>query len=90
MVLLDALAPAARAQVLVQPGSGVVVQTPPPLPLPPVDIPPIPQLGAPLQPNLKPLPRNSFGDRVVRCLDQGVPGLGPNARGVYVTTCANQ
>ena len=35
--------------------------------------------------------RNSYGDRVTRCLNDGVAwGLGPNERAAYSRSCANQ
>jgi hypothetical protein len=35
--------------------------------------------------------RNSFSDRVARCLDDGAAwGLGPNERAAYSRSCANQ
>ena len=40
---------------------------------------------------LKPARRESYGDRIARCLDEGAAwGLGPNERAAYSRSCANR
>ncbi|WP_244608965.1 hypothetical protein [Bradyrhizobium sp. SUTN9-2] len=66
----------------------------PPLPAPPpppkIEVPKVPQFDAPPRYNYQPLPRNSFSDRVTKCLHDGAAaGLGPADRGTYARMCAN-
>ncbi|KYG99034.1 hypothetical protein [Bradyrhizobium sp. DOA1] len=81
---------AAHAQY-VSPGASRLA---PPLPAPPapprIEVPQIPQFDAPPRYNYQPLPRNSFSDRVTKCLDDAAAaGLGPADRGTYARSCAN-
>lgn len=81
---------AAQAQY-VSPGASRLA---PPLPAPPpppkIEVPKVPQLDAPPRYNYQPLPRNSFSDRVTKCLHDGAAaGLGPADRGTYARMCAN-
>lgn len=47
--------------------------------------------NAPPKQILKRQRRDSFGDRMARCLDEGAAlGLGPNERAAYSRSCANQ
>jgi hypothetical protein len=66
----------------------------PPLSAPPpppnIEVPKVPQFDAPPRSNYQPLPRNSFSDRVTKCLDDAAAaGLGPADRGTYARSCAN-
>ncbi|HXH42274.1 MAG TPA: hypothetical protein VNK51_00330 [Bradyrhizobium sp.] len=90
VVLLATLGQAAQAQY-VAPGAS---QLAPPLSRPPpppkIEVPKVPQFDAPPRYNYQPLPRNSFSDRVSRCLDDAAAaGLGPADRGTYARSCAN-
>ncbi|AMA58767.1 hypothetical protein [Bradyrhizobium sp. CCGE-LA001] len=81
---------AAHAQY-VSPGASRLA---PPLPAPPppprIEVPQVPQFDAPPRYNFQPLPRNSFSDRVTKCLDDAAAaGLGPADRGTYARSCAN-
>lgn len=81
---------AAHAQY-VSPGASRLA---PPLPAPPpppkIEVPKVPQFDAPPRYNYRPLPRNSFSDRVTKCLDDAAAaGLGPADRGTYARGCAN-
>ncbi|WP_404540331.1 hypothetical protein [Bradyrhizobium sp. USDA 223] len=81
---------AAHAQY-VSPGASRLA---PPLPAPPpppkIEVPKVPQFDAPPRYNYQPLPRNSFSDRVTKCLHDGAAaGLGPADRGTYARMCAN-
>lgn len=91
-VLLAALfvGQAAQAQYV----SPDALRLAPPLPAPPpppkIEVPKIPQFDAPPRYNYQPLPRNSFSDRVTKCLDAAAAaGLGPADRGTYARSCAN-
>jgi hypothetical protein len=47
--------------------------------------------GKPPRSRLKPARRESYGDRIARCLDEGAAwGLGPNERAAYSRSCANR
>lgn len=80
--------------------SAQIVPVPPPAPMPAppappppkIEVPPVPQLDAPpQQPPPRPQRRSSFGDRIVKCLDDGAAaGLGPAERASYSRACANQ
>ncbi|WP_061026863.1 hypothetical protein [Bradyrhizobium sp. CCH5-F6] len=74
----------------VQPGAPQLVPVPPPPPPPKIEVPKVPQFDAPPRYNYKPIPRNSFSDRVTKCLDDAAgAGLGPADRGTYARSCAN-
>ncbi|MCP3372246.1 hypothetical protein [Bradyrhizobium cajani] len=65
---------------------------PPPSPPPPprIEVPKVPKFDAPLRYNYQPLPRNSFSDRISKCLDDAAgAGLGPADRDTYARSCAN-
>ncbi|MBH5367965.1 hypothetical protein [Bradyrhizobium glycinis] len=66
----------------------------PPLPAPSappkIEVPKVPQFDARPRYDYQPLPRNSFSDRVTKCLDDAAAaGLGPADRGTYARSCAN-
>jgi len=85
-----ALPVGASAQILVPPPPAM---PPPPAPPPPkIEVPAVPQLdAAPKQPSARLQPRGSFGDRVVRCLDDGAAAsLNSGDRASYSRSCANQ
>lgn len=85
------VAQAASAQALL-PGTSPF-NPPPPAPPPPPQItaPKVPQFDAPPTYNYQPIPRNSFGDRISKCLDVAAgAGLSPADRGTYARSCANQ
>jgi len=76
----------AQAQYVL-PAPSQVVSPPPP---PSIEAPKVPRLDAPPSYNDRPLPRNSFSDRVSKCLDDAAAaGLGPADRGTYARSCAN-
>lgn len=55
----------------------------------PTQVPTSPQPNATLQPDLTPLPQNSFSDRLTQCLNQGAAmGLDPNSLSAYARDCA--
>lgn len=91
LVVLTALFMGQRAQAqLVLPGPSQVVPLPSPPPPPKLEVPKMPQLDAPPSYNYRPLPRNSFGDRFSKCLEDAAgAGLGPAHRGTYALRCAN-
>jgi hypothetical protein len=94
-ILLVAAAPLGAPTVSAQsmlPGSSLF-NPPPPAPPPPpkIEVPKIPQLDAPPRHDTKPIPRQSFGDRVGKCLDDAAAaGLTPADRGTYSRSCAQQ
>jgi hypothetical protein len=91
--LLVALAGnAASAQQMIPPGASQFSPPPPaPPPSPKIEVPVVPQLGAPPRQNFQAAPRASFGDRVETCLDEGAAaGLNPGDRAAYSRSCANQ
>ncbi len=50
----------------------------------------MPQIDARPSHNYRPFPRNSFSDRVSKCLEDAAgAGLGPADRGTYALRCAN-
>jgi hypothetical protein len=66
---------------------------PPPPPGPDIRVPEIPKMDVPSRPvgGGMNVPRSSFSDRVVRCLDDAAAaGLGPADRAAYSRACANQ
>jgi len=64
---------------------------PAPLPPPKIEAPKIPQLDAPQRYDYVQGPRPSFGDRVVRCLDEAAAaGVKPSRRAAYSRSCANR
>jgi hypothetical protein len=64
---------------------------PPPPPSPPIYVPQVPTFDQPQAPMAAPSDQSSFGDRVVRCLDDAAgAGLSPNDRAAYSRSCANQ
>lgn len=91
LVVLTALSMGQGAQAqLVLPGPSQVVPLPSPPPPPKLEVPKMPQLDAPPSYNYRPLPRNSFGDRFSKCLEDAAgAGLGPAHRGTYALRCAN-
>ncbi|WP_407118781.1 hypothetical protein [Bradyrhizobium sp. LMG 9283] len=79
----------AQAQYVL-PDPSQVVPPPSPPPPPKIEVPKVPQFDAPPRYNYRPLPRNSFSDRVSKCLDDAAAaGLGPADRGTYARSCAN-
>ncbi|WP_370098990.1 hypothetical protein [Bradyrhizobium yuanmingense] len=82
--------PAARAQYVSPDAARLAPTLPAPPPPPKIEVPKVPQFDAPPRYNYQPLPRNSFGDRVTKCLhDAAAAGLGPADRGTYARSCAN-
>ena len=66
---------------------------PPPLPGPDIHVPEIPKMDVPSRQvgGGMNVPRSSFSDRIVRCLDEAAAaGLGPADRAAYSRACANQ
>ena len=83
--------PGAIAQSLVPGAAPLAPPPPPPIPPPKIEVPRLPQLDAPPTHDYKPERRNSFGDRITKCLeDAAAVGLGPNERAVYSRSCANR
>lgn len=93
--------------LLVLAGSGVRAQSPngfvggsrfnpllpPPPPGPDIHVPEIPKMDVPSRQvgGGMNVPRSSFSDRIVRCLDEAAAaGLGPADRAAYSRACANQ
>lgn len=90
VVLMANLGHAAQAQYVLPGASQLAPPLPRPPPPPKIEVPKVPQFDAPPRYNYQPLPRNSFGDRVSRCLDDAAAaGLGPADRGTYARSCAN-
>ncbi|MFL6793418.1 MAG: hypothetical protein ACJ8EE_19885 [Bradyrhizobium sp.] len=93
LVLWTLLAGGSSAQQqFIAPGGS---QFNPPLPSPPppprIEVPTIPQMDVPSQPSVRAAPRQSFGDRISRCLDEGAAaGLDPAERAAYSRACANR
>lgn len=80
----------AQAQYLLPGASRYNLPPSSPPPPPKIEVPKIPQFDAPPNYNYRPLPRNSFSDRVTRCLDDAAAaGLGPADRATYARSCAN-
>jgi hypothetical protein len=91
VVVALSIAPAS-AQFIAPPGGGALIVPAPSSPPPPLAVVPVvPKLGdLPRQQNA-PQPRNSFGDRITNCLQDGAAaGLGPNDRATYSRSCANR
>ena len=64
---------------------------PPPPPPPRIEVPEIPQLDVPSRQNVPIVPRTSFGDRIVRCLEEAAAvGVRPADRAAYSRDCANR
>ncbi|MCP3388976.1 hypothetical protein NLM27_09330 [Bradyrhizobium sp. CCGB12] len=81
---------AAHAQYVLPGASRLAPPLSQPPPPPRIEVPKIPQFDAPPRYNYQPLPRNSFSDRVSKCLDDAAAaGLGPADRGTYARSCAN-
>jgi hypothetical protein len=81
----------AFAQTIPPGGSRFNPPMPAPPPPPKMEVPAVPQMGAPMPQNSAPAPRPSFGDRINTCLVEGAAaGLGPNERAAYSRSCANQ
>ena len=90
VVVAVVVANAAFAQAIPPGGSQFNPPMPPPPPSPKIEVPAIPQMGAPMRQNYAPAPRSFFSDRIRTCLDEGAAaGLGPNARAAYSRSCAN-
>ncbi|WP_018322286.1 hypothetical protein [Bradyrhizobium sp. WSM2793] len=92
LVLLAALCvgQATHAQYVLPDASRLAPPLPQPPPPPKIEVPQVPQVDAPPRYNYQPLPRNSFSDRVTKCLDAAAAaGLGPADRGTYSRACAN-
>ena len=82
----------ASAQFIPPGGSQFNPPLPPPPPPPKIEVPAIPKMDATLPvPQVQDLQRDSFGDRISKCLQDGAAaGLGPNERSAYSRGCANQ
>ncbi|WP_257180525.1 MULTISPECIES: hypothetical protein [Bradyrhizobium] len=92
LVVLAALGAgqAVHAQYVLPGASRLAPPLPAPPPPPKIEVPKVPQFDAPPRYNYQPLPRNSFSDRVTKCLDDAAAaGLGPADRGTYARSCAN-
>ena len=93
LMLALAFAGAASAQIIpIPPGGSQFNPPPPPPPAPPSMAPPVvPQMDAPVHPNYAPAPRQSFSERITKCLDDAAAaGYGPNKRANYSRSCANR
>jgi hypothetical protein len=67
----------------------------PPLPASPpppsMEVPVVPKLGVPSQPQVRAMRRESFSDRISRCLDEAAAaGVSPGRRAAYSGACANR
>ena len=67
----------------------------PPLPAGPppprIEVPVVPTLDVPSQPPVRASRRESFSDRISRCLDEAATGgMTPSQREVYSRACANR
>jgi hypothetical protein len=87
-------APAALAQVVIQPPNPVPpVPLPQPPPPPSMAVPPVPKMDAPPTPPVtspRSDNRRSFNDRIVDCLnDDASVRLRPSQRAAYSRACAN-
>jgi hypothetical protein len=74
-------------------GSRLNPLPPPPPPGPDIHVPEIPKVDVPSRQvgGGMNVPRSSFSDRIVRCLDEAAAaGLGPADRAAYSRACANQ
>jgi hypothetical protein len=83
----------ASAQTMIPPGWSQFSPPPPPPPPPPkIEVPQVPQMDAPPHYNyVRRRPPPSFGDRIVRCLDEAAAaGLAPADRAAYSRACANR
>jgi hypothetical protein len=82
---------AALAQQMTPPGWS---QFNPPLPAGPppprIEVPVVPKLDVPSQPPVQASRRESFSDRIVRCLDEAGAGMTPSQREAYSRACANR
>ncbi|MBR0692623.1 hypothetical protein [Bradyrhizobium lablabi] len=92
-VLIVALSGGGAFAQLFPPG-GSLYNPPPPAPPPPprIEVPPVPKIDGPrsAHPNVRSSRRNSFGDRMSRCLDEGAAlGLNQSDRATYARSCAN-
>lgn len=83
----------ASAQTMIPPGWSQF-NPPPPAPPPPpnIEVPKVPQMDAPLHYDyVRRRAPPSFGDRIVRCLDEAAAaGLSPADRAAYSRACANR
>src|SRR5687768_5365981 len=81
----------ASAQFIPPGGSQFNPPVSPPPPPPKIEVPAIPQMDAPLPVPQVQLRRDSFGDRIGKCLEDGAAaGLGPSERSAYSRACANR
>jgi hypothetical protein len=82
----------ASAQLIPPGGSQFNPPLPPPPPPPKIEVPAIPKMGESLPvPQVKGLRRDSFGDRISKCLeDAAAARLRPSERSAYSRACANQ
>ena len=72
-------------------GSQFNTPLPPPPPPPRIEVPVVPKLDEPSRPVQQVAPRESFSDRIIRCLDEAAAaGLGPADRAAYSRACANR
>jgi hypothetical protein len=85
-------ATAAMGQQMIPPGWSPFNPPPPAAPPPPrIQVPEVPRLDVPSQPPLPAERRESYSDRITRCLEEGAAaGLGPSRREAYSRACANQ
>jgi hypothetical protein len=92
MTMCLLVAGAALAQQMIPPGWSQFNPPPPaPPPSPRIEVPVVPRMGVPSQPRVQSQRRNSFSDRVSRCLDDAAAaGLRPSARAAYSRACANR
>jgi hypothetical protein len=93
VVMTTFMAGTASGQQMIPPGWSQFSPPPPaPPPSPRIEAPVIPQLDAPpRQPHVRGLRRDSFSDRIARCLDEAAAaGLRPAARAAYSRACANR
>jgi hypothetical protein len=92
VVILALIAGSAFAQ-FIPPGSSPF-NPPPPAPPPPpkIEVPAIPKLGEVPTRSYAPMaPRQSFGDRINKCLDEAAAaGLSPADRATYSRNCATR
>ena len=94
ILLACALLPAspALAQIIPPGTSPLSPPLPPPPPPPKIEVPKIPKMDeVPSRNYVKPSTKNSYGDRVTKCLDEGAAaGMGPNERSHYSRNCATR
>jgi hypothetical protein len=85
-------ATAASGQQMIPPGWSPFNPPPPAAPPPPrMDVPEVPRMDVPSQPPAPAVRRESYGDRITRCLEEGAAaGLGPSRREAYSRACANR